>query len=100
MQVSNIVFAYNQVILAENELQKITKSLWYIDTLWNWKSRRKKWSSGCDCQKNSVKWNNLYLGAGFLVYEKNRDLGENLVECNNLNNVIRRCVGKQMKSEI
>jgi len=42
----------------------------------------------------------LYLGAGFLVCEKNRDLEENLVECNNLNNVIRRCVGKQMKNEI
>jgi len=35
LQVSYIVFAYNQVILAENDidLQKIAKSLWYIDTL-------------------------------------------------------------------
>ena len=100
MQVSNIVFVYNQEILAENEidLQKIAKSVWYIDTLWN--SRRKKWNSGCDCQNNIVKWNNLYLGAGFLVCEKNMNLEENLVECNHLNNVIRRCVGKKMKSEI
>ena len=28
------------------------------------------------------------------------NLEENLVECNHLNNVIRRCVGKKMKSEI
>ena len=35
LQVSNIVLAYNQVILAENDidLQKIAKNLWYIDTL-------------------------------------------------------------------
>lgn len=69
---------------------------WYIIKI---KFEKKKWISGFNCQNNIVKWKNLYLGAGFLVCEKNRDLEENLVECNNLNKVTRGCVGKQMKSE-
>ena len=39
------------------------------------------------------------MRARFLVCEKSRELEENEMEYNNLNNVIK-CVGKQMKSKI